>query len=198
MAQNELQAEAVGQVYAQALVNESLKQGNLAAVTEDVRGIAGVVRLNDDFRQFVEAVTISADEHVRILKVVFGGRIEELTLQVLLSMAGRSRLMFLRGMVEAFEHILAKIEKRIDVELTSAQPLADAAVERVRAAVDRSTGKTATFSTMVDPELIGGIKLRIDDTLIDGSVATQLAHMRDRLKRRGIEDLAQRVKTALA
>jgi F-type H+-transporting ATPase subunit delta len=198
MAQNEFQVEAIGQVYAQALVNESQKQGNLAAVTEDVRGIGEVVRTNEGFRAFTQAVTITPEEHERTLQKVFGGRVEEITLQVLLSMARRGRLMFLRGMVEAFERVLDRIDKKIDVELTSAAALGEAGVERVRTAVNAATGKVAKFTTKVDAGLIGGIKLRIDDTLIDGSVATQLEHMREKLKRRGAEDLAARVKTAMA
>jgi ATP synthase F1 delta subunit len=77
----------------------------------------------------------------------------------------------------------------VDVELVSALELPAAVVARVSEAVGKSVGKKADVKVSVDADLIGGMTLRIGDTLIDGSVATQLAKVEAQLKRGGVSRL---------
>jgi F-type H+-transporting ATPase subunit delta len=55
--------------------------------------------------------------------------------------------------------------------------------------VGQSLGKTADVAVKIDPSLIGGMRLRIGDTLIDGSVSTQLEKIEEQLKKRGLGNL---------
>ena len=58
-------------------------------------------------------------------------------------------------------------------------------LERVRQAISKSEAKAADITVKIDPSLIGGMTVRIGDTLIDGSVATQLGKMKEQLMRGG-------------
>jgi F-type H+-transporting ATPase subunit delta len=185
MADNDFQVEAIGEVYAQALVNEALKQNVLEEITEDVRGIAGLLKDNAAFAGFCVNLTVGEDERLALLEKIFGGRVHPLMLQVLKSLVRRNRMMFLAGFVAGFEHILKKRLGNQDVELVSATEIRPEVLERVSTAVGKSVGKTADVKVMIDPALIGGMTLRIGDTLIDGSVATQLVKMEAALKRGG-------------
>jgi F-type H+-transporting ATPase subunit delta len=188
MADNEFQVESMGEIYAQALINEAQKQGALEEVTEDVRGIGELLRTNKLFLAFTQALTIGDEERQATLEKLFRGRVHSLTLNVIQSMARRGRLMFLRGLAEGFLAIRKKMTGHVDVELTSARELSPAVVERVKQALSRnSTGgsQVADIKVTVDPKLIGGMTLRIGDTLIDGSVATQLEKIEEQLKRGG-------------
>lgn len=185
MADNEFQVEAVGAVYARALVNMAKGEGKLDAVAQDVRGLMDVLDVNPAFVRFAEAVTIPGDEKAKVVERIFGGRVENITLQVLKAMARRDRLMFIRGLVAAFERILAKMANQVEVEVTTAQELSSEAQERVRAGVAKALGKEPEMEIKVDAKLIGGLKVRVGDTMIDGSVATQLKKMEARLKREG-------------
>src|SRR3954469_1282122 len=98
MPDNDFQVEAIGSVYAQALINEAQKQNALAEVTEDVRGIGTLLRDNKAFSAFSQSLTIGEEERQSALDKIFGGRIHALTLQVLKSLARRDRMMFLGGL----------------------------------------------------------------------------------------------------
>jgi F-type H+-transporting ATPase subunit delta len=188
MADNEFQVESMGEVYAQALINEAQKQGVLEEVTEDVRGIGELLKTNKMFLAFTQALTIGDDERLTMLEKLFAGRVHQLTLNVIKSMARRDRLMFLRGLAEGFLEIRRKMSGHVDVELVSAKELPPAVVERVKQALNRNEAGGAQIADVhvtVNPALIGGMTLRIGDTLIDGSVATQLEKMKDQLKRGG-------------
>lgn len=198
MAKQSFQVEAVGHIYAQALVNLAQQQNVLDAVTEDVHGIGELLKANASFRQFVQAVTISADEKTKALTNIFSGKVHQLTLETLKSMARRERLMFLQGFVDGFDSILAKLAGRVEVELTTAAALAEPSVERIKAAVKSAIGKEPHFTMKVDASLIGGIRLRIGDTLIDGSIDTQLDHMRESLQRGGMNRLQDQMDQVVA
>jgi F-type H+-transporting ATPase subunit delta len=185
MADNDFQVESIGEVYAQALINEAQKQNALAEVTDDVRGIGQLLRENKAFLGFTQALTIGEEERLRSLDKIFSGRVHPLTLQVLLSISRRDRLMFLNGFVSGFEAILKKMGGHIDAAIVSAKELSPAVVDRVKQGVGKSLGKTVDVTVKVDPSLIGGMTLTIGDTLIDGSVATQLEKLKEQLKRGG-------------
>ncbi|HVT81700.1 MAG TPA: ATP synthase F1 subunit delta [Phycisphaerae bacterium] len=185
MAENEFQVESMGEIYALALINEAQKQNALEAITEDVRGIGELLAHNKAFLAFTQAVTISDEEQVAALDKIFTGRIHPLTLNAIKSMARRNRFMFLRGLVEAFDVLLKKMGGHVEVEITSAREIRPEVLERVKQAISKSESKIADIKVTLDPSLLGGMTVRIGDTLIDGSVATQLDKIKEQIKRGG-------------
>ena len=187
MADSEFQVDSMGEIYAQALINEAQKQGGnvLAEVVEDVRGIGELLNTNKLFQAFTQAVSVREEQQEAVLEKIFGGRIHALTLNVLKSMARRGRVMFLRGLVEGILEIQKKMAGIVDVELTSASAIRPETLERVKAALAKARGQTADIQVKIDPKLIGGMTLRIGDMMIDGSVATQLERIEEQLRRAG-------------
>jgi len=177
--------QAIGTIYAQALINEAQKQNALEEITEDVRGIGELLSTNDTFRAFTQALTIGEDERLASLDKIFSGRIHVLTLNILHALSRRDRLIFLQGFVDGFAAILKKMSGIVDADLVSAVELRPDAIQRVKEALSRSLGKAVDVHVKIDPALIGGITLTIGDTLIDGSVATQLHKLEDQLKHSG-------------
>jgi F-type H+-transporting ATPase subunit delta len=68
-------------------------------------------------------------------------------------------------------------------EVTSAGPLSEAYLGRLRAELEKATGRKVAVSHKQDPSLIGGVVTRIGDQVIDGSVRARLAGFRDSLLR---------------
>jgi F-type H+-transporting ATPase subunit delta len=183
MADSEFQVESIGEVYAQALIIEAQKQNALDQVAEDVRGIGELLKNNKMFHGFTQALTISEDQRVATLDKLFKGHIHELTLNAIKSMARRDRLMFLRGLVAAFLTIRKKMSGHVDVELVAASEMRSDVLQRVTDAIGKSEARIADIKVKIDPALIGGMTVRIGDTLIDGSVAQQLNKIKEQLKR---------------
>jgi F-type H+-transporting ATPase subunit delta len=179
---SQLHIEVIGTIYAQALINEAQKQNALDEITDDIRGIGGLLRTNDSFRAFAQALAIGEDERLVSLENIFAGRIHELTLNTLRALSRRDRLVFIQGFVDGFEAILKRMAGVVDAALVTAVELRPDAVQRVREALGRSLAKTVDLHMTIDPALVGGITLTIGDTLIDGSVATQLHSLEKQLK----------------
>ena len=87
MAENEFQVESMGEVYAQALINQAKVQGALDEVTADVRGIGTLLEGNKSFLAFSQSVTIGDEEQTAALEKILAGRVHPLTLNAIKSMA---------------------------------------------------------------------------------------------------------------
>jgi F-type H+-transporting ATPase subunit delta len=185
MADNEFQVESMGEVYAHALINEAQKQNAMEEVAEDVRGIGELLKTNDLFLQFTQALTIGEEETLATIDKIFSGRVHPLVVEVLKSMVRRRRFMFVRGLVEGFDGMIKKMGGHVDVEVISASALNPEVLERVKQAIGKSVGKEADVDVKIKPSLIGGMMVRVGDTLIDGSVMKQLEKMQAQLKRGG-------------
>lgn len=66
-------------------------------------------------------------------------------------------------------------------EVTVAQPIDDASAERLRTALERKLGRKLTLKVTVDPSVVGGVRARVGDTVIDGSLSGRLSEVRTRL-----------------
>lgn len=187
MAEADFQVEAMGEIYAQALIHVAQKQNVLAEVQEDVAGLAELLKSGGLIRDFVHAADVASDVQREILEKLFSGKIHQLTLETLKSMAARNRLMFIDGFIRGFQTIMNRQTGKIAVELIAASELSQDLIERLKAAVAKASGREPEFNTKIDPSLIGGVKVKVGDTLIDASVESQLAKIHSQLKTSGLE-----------
>ena len=102
--------------------------------------------------------------------------------KLLLLLAERDRLELLPDLVAVFHERVMEHLKVVQAEVTTAAPLAPERVAQLQQRLGASIGRTVTLTTKVDPALIGGMVTRIGSTVYDGSVATQLAALQQRLR----------------
>ena len=100
---------------------------------------------------------------------------------MLLILAERDRLDILPDLVSVYRERVLEYQKVVQAEVTTAEPLAPGRLEQLQQRLGAAMGRTVTLTTRVDPALIGGMVTRIGGTVYDGSVATQLAALRQRL-----------------
>jgi F-type H+-transporting ATPase subunit delta len=183
MPTTDFQIQAIVSVYAEALIHEAQKQNVLEDIIEDIRGIDELLRGDETFRRFTEALTIGEDERLSSLDKIFSGRVHVLTLNTLKAMSRRDRFMFLPAFLKAFNTLLRKMDGIIDAYLTTAAELPQATLDRIKSSLAGILNKTVELHVKVAPALVGGITLTVGDTLFDASVATQLKKLEDQLQR---------------
>jgi F-type H+-transporting ATPase subunit delta len=100
-------------------------------------------------------------------------------------LADRDRLALVPDMLALYRERLMAHQRVVRAEVTTAEPLAPEQEASLRERLARATGQTVTLTATVDPSIIGGVVTRIGSVVYDGSVAAQLAKMRERLERQG-------------
>jgi len=142
-----------------------------------------------EFEKILASEMIGADQKQATLERVFGGQASRLLLSFLKVLAERQRLGYLRPILDQLHLLDYDARGRVLVELTSASPLDSATTDDIAANIRRLLGRQPELTMAVDPDLIGGIVLRVGDTVYDGSVATQLEDLRLQLRERSTEEI---------
>jgi len=183
-------AQRVGSLYARAL----LGAGNAANQTDAV--LAELDALVDDLltrwpdlQQVFASVMVSHDDKVAMLDRLFAGKLSPLTLNFLKVLAGHGRLGNLREIRAAAHELHNEQQGRVRVEVTTTVPLTGDAVTRITDSLRTLLKREPRLEASINPDLIGGLTLRVGDTVYDASVSTQLAKLREQMRRRSIQQI---------
>lgn len=165
--------------YARSLMGLALEQGSLAEVQADMRTVVATCEADRELQVVLKSPVIKGDAKDRILGRVFAGRVGPITARFMSIMVRKGREAMLPQVAWAFDELRKEHEGVVTVHVTSAITLDDASRGKVRdLAAARHPGKSITLSEKVDPDLIGGVIIRIGDEQLDGSVSRRLGDLR--------------------
>lgn len=168
--------------YAQALLQEAERTGNVEQVDQDV----DLIRTSlDDSRELVlvfESPVISREKKEAIVSALFKDRLQPVTLHFLELLIEKKREDLFPAVVRAYSALRDKQLGIVEARVRSAALLADAERERLETALEEKTGQNVRLQVDVDSSLIGGLVVRIGDTVYDSSVRHQLSMLREQLE----------------
>jgi len=175
---------AVARVYARSLLVLAEEDGISDEVRAELAGLAAEVATHPEISSFLASPLVGEARRAEAVEAMFRGRLSDLLVDTLQVMNAKGRLALLRALALAFEEELDRLRGRVDVVVTTAVPLSDELRERVRSVAAERSGKQPRLVESVDPEILGGMVLRIGDRKLDASVASELRRMDLRLKDR--------------
>lgn len=174
--------DALAKVYAKGLFEAADKQdGGAEAVLGELEEILEMARNNKDFSEVLASRLIDADKRDASLVRLFKGRVSEHTLSFLRLLNRKGRLGHLAPITGALDAIVQERFGRVEVDVFTAAPVGQSEIESIRKRLTETLGKEVVLHPYTDSTMIGGVKLRMGDQLIDGSVRAELRRMRDRL-----------------
>lgn len=179
--------DSVGRVYAQALVELADGQQQLDAVAQEVQDLAALIESNDDLSRLVSNPILDRAQRTGMVQRLLEGKVSDLLYKFVQVVNQKDRLAALPAIAGAVGELMAERRNEIEVDAYVATPMDDAAAGRVADGLGASLGKTVTLRQHVDESLIGGLKLRIGDRLIDASVVRQLRVLEQQLIAAGRE-----------
>lgn len=186
MAEDSLQSQGVAGRYASALFDLAVEEGSVDEAAADMETVGALLSESADFTRLVRSPGFDKAEQIRATEAVFGAAgIRPLVTRFAKVVASNRRLFVLPDMVSAFARLVATHRGEVTAEVTSAEPLSDTHREALAAALSETSGKTVRLDTKVDPELIGGLIVRLGSRMIDTSLRTKLNGLRTAMKEAG-------------
>lgn len=186
-------AHHIAAIYAQALLAATEKAGQTDAVLEEFDAL--VSEILDRFPN-VESVLrssfVSDDDKAGIIDRSLGGRASPLLVNFLKVLARHGRMELVRLVQRETHRELDRLRGRQAVELVTATEIDDATARRLVATIAGALAGQAVLQRRVDPSLIGGAVVKIGDKVYDGSVATQLAKLREKIIDRSVHEIQSR------
>ena len=169
--------EEIARVYAEALFEAARDNDVLDAIHEQLDEFANAVAENRDLQVFLFSPYFSSAEKREGISRAVSGAEQELT-NFLELLAEKHRMPAIFRIRDRFDELWAKAKKRLEVTLTSAVELDDKVVEQVREEVERQTEREIDLETQVDPDILGGLVLRVGNMVLDASVRSKLEKLR--------------------
>jgi len=169
--------------YASALYELANEQGQVAAVEGDLERLADALRESADFAALIRNPQVGREDAARAMVAV--GQvlgISPLTANFLGVIAGNRRLSALPDIVRAFAAIAAAARNEVTAQVTSAHPLDDAQVAALAEKLTARAGKSVKLKTAVDPEILGGLVVKIGSQMLDSSIRTRLNSLAQAMK----------------
>jgi F-type H+-transporting ATPase subunit delta len=161
--------------YAKSLLDLAREENKLDRVLEDVKSFQSASK-NRDFYLLLKSPIVNARKKLSILDALFLGKYDEMTMAFLRILVNKGREPYLPEVAEEFITQYKKIKHITTVKVTTAQPMTAAALKALEAKLMASdtTATSVEIETAVNPELIGGFVLEMDDKIYDASVAQKL------------------------
>ena len=183
----DIAADRVAKVYAQAIVEAADAAGCRREVLAELAALArDVLPTVPEAAAVFSSPKVSAEEKGRIIERIAGGRMQATTTNALHVLARHGRLGMLASVVAAAERLADERDGKRQATFTTAVPLDAAEQARIVAETEKALTAALVPSFVVDPAIIGGLVVRVGDTIYDQSVATGLARIGGRLNQRNI------------
>ncbi len=164
--------------YATALFELARDKGLVDAVNADVESIAAQLQAGALRELFDQR---SSPERKQALVEVLVSKFNKLSANLVRLLSTRRRLDVLRGLPAAFRRCVLTERGQVEGVVESARPIAGGELAEIAVAVGSVLGKQVLLTSRVNPELIAGVRVFVDNRLIDQSAAGRLESLRRKL-----------------
>ncbi|MFW6154624.1 MAG: ATP synthase F1 subunit delta [Planctomycetota bacterium] len=169
--------------YAEALLPLARGAGMMNVVLDELAGMASLFLASDDIAAWFAGPLVSTEAKMAVLERACRDRLSDLTCDALGVIARHERLGELAGIAEAFRLRVYDVRGQAEVHVTSAVPLSDAILAKVREAVRHRLDVDPVLVEHVDPAILGGLVVRRDDEVIDVSTRNELRQIQQTIAR---------------
>ncbi|WP_434683840.1 ATP synthase F1 subunit delta [Pseudanabaena minima] len=175
-------SQAVVAPYADALISLAQEQNHLDAIAKDVRLIGDTLADSVELTQLLASPLIGANVKKGVIESVFGSSVNVLTKSFLLLLVDRKRIAFLGEIVKEFKALLRVIDQVSLAEITTALKLSRAQEDSIRDRVKAMTkAKSVELDITINPDLIGGVIIKVGSQVVDASIRGQLRRLKSSL-----------------
>jgi F-type H+-transporting ATPase subunit delta len=170
--------------YAKALLMIGQQDGQTERYRSELQSVAGLVAQDRRLEQAIINPLYDSSARRRVLQSLISRlALSRAVESFLVLLFEKGRIGFLGSINDFYQKLADELKGVARATVTSAGELSADAVERIRSALSKRTGKQILLEVKQDPALIGGLITQIGDLVLDGSIRTQLFNMRESIKR---------------
>jgi F-type H+-transporting ATPase subunit delta len=189
----DVSAKRLATIYGEALLNAAQGANQVGVVLEEIDSLIDDVFKNDArLEALLAGAAVGRYTRKEALDKAFAGKASETFYKFLLVLNDHDRLDLIRPIRWALHELNDERTRRLRVQVSSAIELTDEFQTRIRAAVHEYFQLEPVLLLNVDDSLLGGLKLRIRDTVYDATVRTRITNLRNQLIARSSHEIQSR------
>jgi len=164
--------------YAKSLLELAIEKGELERVYADMQIVNQAFRSSRELALLLQSPVVKTDKKVQIIGLIFADKLSNISLMFINLLINKGRESLLGEVTQSFI-TQYKIYKKITVvELTSAVAIDSGTRSKIMAAAESISTGTIELVEKVDPEIIGGFVLKVDDSQVDTTIASKLRSLK--------------------
>ena len=167
--------------YAAALVEVARAEGSLPQVENELFSLARAFESSDELRDALTDQSLPQERRQSIVENLLGGKASPITINLVSFVVGAGRARDLPAIIDRVVERAAAERKHVVAEVRSAVELDARRREKLARALSQNLGLDVEVKVIVDPSVIGGVSVRIGDTVIDGTVRHRLDQLKEGL-----------------
>ena len=185
--------QQLGVVYAKALLSVGEKSGDTEQLLDELDAIADAVSQSPKLDAAFHSPQVSVEEKQKLVNSIFGGKASAPMLNFLQVLVSKGRFDCLRAVSAAARTLSDERSGQIQATLTTAEAVDDNIRNKIADALSKKLGKKVKLEAFVDPSIVGGIVVRVGDTVYDSSVVGQLQQVRRRAVEKATEAIREKL-----
>ena len=171
-------SEVIASRYAEALLGAVPDPMLMQAVNDELQEVADIVDGHPQFKAFLEGPNIRTQDKHALNEKLFGGKLESITMDYLRLLIDKDRVDHLVPSSVVFRRLVEQKRNQLRVEVTTAVPLPADMADRLKRRLDAVTSKDTILEPKTDPRILGGVIVKFEERVIDGSIRTSLTDMK--------------------
>ena len=180
--------ERVARRYARALFQAAQHEGSIYQVSQDLARVDATIKSQEQLRHYLFSPLVARDTKAAALDRAFAS-LGSLTRRVLHLLIEKRREENLALVHSEFDRLREENAGLLRAIIQTARPLPADQRSALIAKIEKQTGKKLLVTDEIDPDLLGGVRVQIGDTMLDGAVRGELRRLRERF----IHELARQV-----
>ena len=185
--------QQLGDVYAKALLGVAKDAKKMDKLVEEFGQVVGVFNDLPNFRAAMESPRIEQADKGKMLDKAFKKKCSKDLLNFLKLIADRGRFDCLNSIYGSTVKAHDEMAGRVKATLTTASEVTDKVQKSVAKKLSSILGKEVNLECVVDPEIIGGMVVRVGDTVYDGSVENQLKQVRAKAVQKAVDAFREKL-----
>ena len=169
--------------YASALLELAEERNELDAVAEDLTGVGRMIEQSDDLQNLIRSPLLGRDLQAKAMSALLErAGVGGLTRRFVLVVAQNRRLFALPQMIKAYLGELARRRGEVTAEVVAAKELDEGQKNALTEALRKAVGSKVTVDLKVDPDLIGGLVVKVGSRMVDSSLRSKLQRLQLAMK----------------
>lgn len=174
----------VARRYAQALYQEAEAAGRAERIDEDMKSVQESLDASRELDLFFRSPVIAREKKEAVVGKLFDGKVDPLIVRLMQLLVAKGREGILPAVVRQYGRLRDEHLGVVEAQVRTALPMEFDETEALRKTLETKTGQKVRLRIEVQPELLGGVVVRLGDRVYDGSVRHQLESLRDQLEER--------------
>ena len=167
--------------YAQAVFAIADKSCQLSDTIQRLVILLNIYASSPEFRLFLQSRRIAPAEKLKILQKVFIDILSDLELDLLHYLLEDGHINLLEAVFKRLSFIVQSAKTTLKVRVSTAEQMNSEELSDIIQNIEQKLGRKVDVDALVDPEILGGVKFRIGNTIVDGSIATRLRKLESSL-----------------